>query len=74
MCQCWPTSKNLFTSCADTGCSLEDLPETMYDRDEWSERASERERGGANPRLDDDDDDDDIQYARMSLISVLICL
>ena len=30
--------------CPDTGYSLEDLPETMDDRDEWREREKERER------------------------------
>ena len=30
--------------CTDTGCSLEDLPEAIDDRDEWRERERERER------------------------------
>ena len=31
--QCWPEGKNLHRFRADTGCSLEDLPGTMDDRD-----------------------------------------
>ena len=37
-CQCWPTSKNSLQLYADTGCSLEDRPGAMDDRDggiEW---------------------------------------
>ena len=30
--------------CTDTGCSLENLPEAMNDRDKWCARESERER------------------------------
>ena len=30
--------------CSDTGCSLEDLPRVMDDRDRWKERERERER------------------------------
>ena len=37
LCQCWLTSKNLHQLCIDTGCSLEDLPEAIDDRDEWRE-------------------------------------
>ena len=29
--------KPTYNSCADTGCSLEDLPEAMDDREEWWE-------------------------------------
>ena len=34
------TSKNLHIQqlCTNTGCSLEDLPETLDDRDGWQER------------------------------------
>ena len=32
--------------CTDTGCSLEDLPEAMDDKDEWRERVTERESQG----------------------------
>ena len=31
---CWPTRTYLQQFCTDTGCCLEDLPETMNDRDE----------------------------------------
>ena len=43
--------------CADTGCSLEDLPGVMDDRDRL-ERGSGRSVL-ATPHDDDDDDDDD---------------
>ena len=33
--------------CADTGCSLEDLPGTMDDREGWRERVREIRAGGA---------------------------
>ena len=33
--------------CADTGCSLEDLPEAMDDRDGWQERFREIRAAGA---------------------------
>ena len=33
--------------CADTGCSLEDLPGAMNDRDGWCERVEEIRTGGA---------------------------
>ncbi len=38
-----PASTYLHQLCADTGCSLEDLPGAMDDRDRWRER--ERKRG-----------------------------
>ena len=38
-CKCWTTDLNLCTTVlSDTGCSLEDLPEELDDRDEWQER------------------------------------
>ena len=33
--------------CADTGCSLEDLPEAMDDREGWQERVREIHADGA---------------------------
>ena len=33
--------------CADTGCSLEDLPGAMNDRDRWCEKVEEIRTGGA---------------------------
>ena len=36
-----PTKTYLLQLCADTECSLEDLPEAMNDRDEWRKRARE---------------------------------
>ena len=41
--------------CADTGCSLEELPEEIDDRDGWWERVR-KIRGSV--RHDDDDDDE----------------
>ena len=41
--------------CVDIGCSLEDLPGAMDDRDEWRERV--REIRTKSVRHDDDDDD-----------------
>ena len=32
--------------CEDTGCSLEDLPEAINDREEWKERVSDIQAGG----------------------------
>ena len=43
----------------DTGCSLEDLPEAMEDREKWRERASGKSVLAAWQNDDDDDDDDD---------------
>ena len=37
--------------CGDTGCSPEDLPEAINDREKWREMVRDI-------RLDDDDDDD----------------
>ena len=33
--------------CADTGCSLEDLPEAMDDREGWREKVREISADGA---------------------------
>ena len=44
--------------CEDTGCSPEDLPVAMNDREKWGGRGSGIPVLGA--RHDDDDDDDDI--------------
>ena len=47
--------------CADTGCSLEDLPGAMYDKDGCRKRAKS---AFSNRLYDDgnDDDDDDTLY------------
>ena len=37
----WPARPYLQQLCIDTGCSLEDLPEAMDDRDRWRERVKE---------------------------------
>ena len=37
-CLCWLTCKNLSTIALVMGCSWEDLPREMDDRDEWRER------------------------------------
>ena len=34
----WPARTYIQQLCEDTGCSLEDLPEAMNDREEWRER------------------------------------
>ena len=36
----------MYNSCADTGCSLEDLPGAMDNRDRWQERVKEIHAGG----------------------------
>ena len=38
-----PTRTYLQQLCTDTGCSLEDLPEAMNDRDEWREGDREKD-------------------------------
>ena len=43
--------------CDDTGCSPEDLPEAMIDREKWRERVRDICASGIS---DDDDDDDEI--------------
>ena len=43
--------------CEDTGCSPEDLPEAMYDREKWQERVR---ISVPVARLDDDDADDEL--------------
>ena len=45
--------------CEDTGCSPEDLPEAMNDREKWRERVRESGISVLAARHDDDDDDDD---------------
>ena len=42
-----PTRIYIQQLCVDTGCSLENLPGGMDDRDEWRERVSEIHDGGA---------------------------
>ena len=39
-----PSRTYIQQRCTDTGCSLEDLPEVMGDRDKWGERERERDR------------------------------
>ena len=59
---CWLTSKDLHQLCANTECSLENLPGTTDDRDRCRERERERERESRDSvlsALDNDDDDDD---------------
>ena len=57
--------KELHHLCGDTGCNLEDLEETMDDRNRWCES----ENSVLSVRLDDDDDvdeDDDDIFLRKS--------
>ena len=49
-----PARIHLQQLCMDTGCSLEDLPEAMDDREEWQEKVREI---CARGRHDDDDYD-----------------
>ena len=47
----WPsisrtTSSNIQQLCEDTGCSSEDLPEAINDREEWRERARDIRASG----------------------------
>ena len=48
--------------CEDTGCSPEDLPEAMNEREKW------RERVMLAARHDDDDDDDDVYLLILSFL------
>ena len=49
--------------CVGAGCSLEDLPGAMNDRDGWRERERERERelrkSALSAQINDDDNGDD---------------
>ena len=47
-----PTRTYIQQVCADTGCSSEDLPEAMNDREGWQERFREI-RADSNKRLND---------------------
>ena len=42
----WPARTYIQQLCADTGCSLEDLPAAMDDREGWRERIWEIRAGG----------------------------
>ena len=42
----WPARTYLQQLCEDTGCSLEDLPEAMNDREKWRERVSDIRASG----------------------------
>ena len=50
-----PARTYLQQLCEDTGCSPEDLPKAMNDREEWRERVRDIRADAA--RQDDDDDD-----------------
>ena len=41
----WPARTYIQKLCEDTGCSPEDLPEAMNDRDEWRERVRDIRAG-----------------------------
>ena len=56
--QCWLTGKKLrIIVLSDTGCTLDDLPGVMVERDTEKEREREREGSMLAARLDDDDGD-----------------
>ena len=42
----WPARTYIQQLCEDTGCSPEDLPEAMNDREEWRERVRDIRAGG----------------------------
>ena len=42
----WPAQTYIQQLCEDTGCSPEDLPEVMNDREEWRERVRDIRAGG----------------------------
>ena len=42
----WPARTYIQQLCVDTGCSPEDLPEAMNNREEWRERVSDIRAGG----------------------------
>ena len=50
-----PAITNLHQLCVDTGCSLEDLPAAMDDRDGWRERERASGHSVQSARLDDDE-------------------
>ena len=52
-----PARTYIHQLCADTGCSPEDLPEAMYDREGWREREL-----GISVRITRHDDDDIYTY------------
>ena len=55
--------------CEDTGCSPEDLPEAMNDREKWRERV--RDIRAASTDIPDNDDDDIYIYIYMC---VCVCV
>ena len=59
---CWSISKNLRTTALlSTGCSLEDQPGAMNDRDRWG---WESEKSLLVALLDDDNDDAHIAFKK----------
>ena len=42
----WPARTYIQQLCEDTGCSPEDLPEAMYDREKWRERVRDMRASG----------------------------
>ena len=42
----WPAQTYIQQLCEDTGCSSEDLPETMNDREKWQERVRDIHASG----------------------------
>ena len=42
----WPARTYIQQLCADTGCSLEDLPEAMDDKEDWQERVRDIRANG----------------------------
>ena len=52
--------------CANTGCSLEGLPEAMKDRDWWQVRVREIRAAAWHDDDDDDDDEDNFKIFKFS--------
>ena len=50
----WQARTYIQQLCEDTGCSPEDLPEVMNDREEWRERVRDIRAGGTTRWWDDD--------------------
>ena len=57
----WPARTYIQQLCADTGCSREDLPGAMDDKDGGKSRSGRSELSA--PHDDDDDDDDECNSA-----------
>ena len=64
-----PAKTYLQQLCTDTGCSQENQPKAMYDRDQCRERERERERESEKSILarHDDEDNEDVLWFRRKI-------